>query len=380
MRSRMISLQYSILAAVFALGFGAYRAQMPLGRAARAFHLVNSGSRTLLVTPEGGKLWLRALDQVHVLPEAANPSHLAPGSLDRRSSALVREIRDEGFNALGANADPELWHRGMPYIQSLHLTRLLEGSQGGSVVNVYAHGFAAQVRQLAMDACAPRADDLGLIGYVSDDTLPWDPAKRAASVLAFYLRQPTRTPARQRAVDYLQDLYQGDIRKLDRRWGIQAALFPAVQAPPHPTRAERLAIAADAARFADNVLVRYLRVAADAVHEADPYHLFLGATLRFEPAKPPRAGSAQAEAWMIADVNSVFILPGQNAPEVLASLARLTPRPVLAVWQGCGPPPAGGPLAAPQLIGFEWSPGGDWRHGRCALAARAWSQLRPSVP
>jgi hypothetical protein len=366
----MIRLQYFTLAAALALGLRAPRAPS-LPAAAGAFHLARRGGRAALVTPAGHALWLRALDHVYLYPPGAPAPGLPPAAIDQRGAAILQALRADGFNALGGDADPELWRRGVPFIQSLHLTRLLEGSQGGAMVDVYAPGFAAQVRELAMDACAPQARDAGLIGYLTDDSLPWDPLDHAGAVLAFYLRLPLQAPGRQRALSYLQDLYAGNIRRLDRRWGLRAKSFPDVQAPRHPSAAADQAINADGARFAQDVLVRYLRVAADAVHAADPRHLFLGVPLPFQPSAP---GSPEAAIWTIADVNVIRFRPRQDP---VAALTALTPRPVLALWQGCGTPPSPAAVRSPRLIGWIWSPTGDWRQGRCAQAARLWSKLRP---
>lgn len=371
---RMIRLQYFTLAAI-ALRLAVGTAMAQTGGTDSAYRLVEHGGRAMLAAPGGGVLWLRALNHVHIVTAGAPRADLAPAYLDQRSQHMLAAMHRLGFNALGGDADAELWHRGLPFIQSLHLTALLEGSQAEPMVNVYASGFAAEMERLAMDACAPRATDPGLIGYFSDDSLPWDPATHAGAVLGFYLSLPLRTAGRQRAVDYLQDLYNGDIGRLDRRWGLKARLFVNVQVPAHGSPAAQRAVNADAARFAEDVLVRYLRTAASAIHAADPHHLFLGANLEFDPARPPAPGSAAAAAWTIADVNSVLIRPGQDATAVLAALARVTPRPVLAQWTGCGPPPPAA-LDSPRLIGFLWSPGGDWESGPCAAAAAAWGRLR----
>ncbi len=370
----MIRLQYFTLVA-WALAAGASLAAQA-GGAVPAFRAAERGGRAVLTAPGGGTLWVRALNHVHLIAASAPRTDLAPAYVDQRSAAILAGMQRDGFNALGGDADAELWHRGLPYLESLHLSDLLASRQAEPLVDVYAPGFAAQVEQLAMDACAPRAKDPDLIGYFRDDALPWDPTTHAGAVLGFYLSLRPGAPGRQRAVEYLQDLYGGDIQRLDRRWGLKAKLFVDVQAPPHPSAAAQHAVDADAARFADDVLARYLQTAADAIHAADPNHLFLGANLEFNPARPPAPGSAAAAAWMIADVNSVLIRKGQDAAAVLAALGRITPRPVLAQWTGCGAVPAAAARAWPRLLGFLWSPTSDWERGRCATAAAAWGRIR----
>lgn len=355
--ARIPRLQYSILlgglgAVLLALGGW----QLPSGLV--GFFRLGAGASPRLIAPNGQPITLRAVSHVHLISPSAPRTDLAPAYVDERSQAIVANLRQWGFNALGGDVDADLWHRGLPFIQSLDLAQHLQAEQQTALFDVYAPGFPAQVQALAQAACAPALNENQLIGYVSDQGLTWDPARHAAEVLTFYLQLPVGAPGRRRAEDYLRVRYGSNIKRLNQAWGGKAQDFISLTLPA----ANAAAFAADAAPFARQVLVRYLQQAANAIHAADPNHLYLGAEL------DPSGGGPE---WAIPDVDSVRLSPAQDPAPVIATL----PKPVLAIEEGCGTVAAATQslLDNSKVVGYVWSPGGDWQSGACALqAAQAW--------
>lgn len=325
------------------------------------FRLTAGSTPVHLVAPDGQPFRLRAADHVHLISASAPRTDLAPAYVDQRSTAIIHGLHAWGFNALGGDSDADIWHRGLPFIQSLGIAAHLQANQQTPLFDVYAPDFPAQVQALVQTACAPEVNDHELIGYLSDAGLSWDPARQAAPVLSYYLSLPASAPGRQRAQDYVRLRYGSDIKRLNRAWGEKAGDFIALTLPA----GNAVQFEADAAPFAQRVLVRYLQVVANAIHAADPNHLYLGAEL--EPGD-------SAPAWMIPDVDSVRLSPAQDPAPVAAAL----PKPVLAVEDGCGPVSAAtrALLAIPNIVGYIWSPDGDWQSGACAAqAVGAWAGM-----
>jgi|GEM_PF-4328110 len=363
---RRIFSQYSIGMLALAIGCGWVAA--PLRAQSGQFYQVTTrGGVAWLLSPRGAPTLLLGLNRVLLITPSAPRTDLAPEYVDQRAAHLVSALEAAGFNTLGPDTDADLWHRGVPYTQTLELSRHLQADQQTSLVDVYAADYAEKLRALVEAACRPRAHDPDLVGYFSDDGLDWDPASHPTTALAYYLGLPLAAPGRQRATDFLRDRYHSDIAIFNRTWGIKVKDFIDAAFPAAPNAAA----IHDAVAFANQVLLRYLQTASDAIHATDPNHLYLGASLGFAPA------TAASLEWNIPDVASVGLLPGQDPGAVLSGLQDITPHPLLLEAHGCDLPPASW-RSMPGLaawIGYVWSPSADWETGPCAAAMAAWAQI-----
>ncbi|MGH9520836.1 MAG: hypothetical protein ACRD2D_14350, partial [Terriglobales bacterium] len=328
--------------------------------------------------PAGMAQLLFAVNHIRLVTASAPRTDLAPAYVDERTAAIVNGLKQWGFNAFGGDADADIWHRGLPFIESLEISRHLQAVAQTPAFDVYAPTFPAQVEQIVSDACAPRAQDSELIGYISDQGLDWDPVLHPAVVLKFYLSLPLQAPGRQRAMDYLRLRYNDDIRPLNRAWGTRAKDF--TELSPPPTADSNPAFVHDAQPFAEQVLVRYLQTAANAIHQADPNHLYLGANLAANPQSLPRPESNLALAWNIPDVAS-FLAPATGVGAFLASLTTVVHKPLLVSFEGCaGVVPDAGLFHAASLIGYVWTPAPDWQAPPCAaMAASPWRRLNQTA-
>lgn len=332
------------------------------------YHVERLSGRAWLLAPNGSRQLLLGLNHVHLVSASAPRTDLDPAYVDQRSAQILGAMAQLGFNTLGGDADADLWHRGLPYVQSLDLSHHLQADEQTPVVDVYAPGFTERIQALANAACAPRSRDAELIGYFSDDGLAWDPGRpgQAAALLRYYLGLPLSAAGRQRAMDYLRIRYNSNIVPARQAWGVKARDFLELTTPA-PTPAAETAFAADASGFARAVFLRYLQAAADAIRAADPNHLFLGANLH--PA-------SAAMAWTAADVTSVAVGDATDVAAVVTLMHQQAAHPLLVSVTGCARPPDLAPLwRAPEMVGVMWSPDGDWQSGACAQAAPAWRAL-----
>ncbi len=238
---------------------------------------------------------------------------------DAWESSVLSRLTDWGFNTIGAWSDPELWKREFPYTVILNIAEHAGADwQHGHPVDVYAPQFEFSAQQIADKECRPRAQEKFLVGYFSDNELRWGPDWRGTeTMLEMYLELPSDAAGSQHAVQFLRKRYEGDIGKLNRAWNVEAKDFTSIPLPG-TTDAYR----ADAETFLAEVADRYFQICAQAIHDADPHHLYLGA--RFAGKVP----DVVFRAARFADVASINIYSFDPRP-LVEHLYQLAGKPVL---------------------------------------------------
>jgi hypothetical protein len=251
-------------------------------------------------------------------PYAEALDHIYPDRNAWGLEALAR-IRLWGFNTVGAWSDPILWMHAVPYTVILDFaTRAGANWQNGIPVDVYDPRFETTAHNIAGEICQPRRFDHTLLGYFSDNELRWGSDWRGKeTMLDMYRKLPPGAAGHQKAVEFLQAKYAGDIRKLDQAWGVSVAGFEDAQVAGSTD-----AYLSDAAEFLEKVATRYFEVSERAIHGADPNHLYLGA--RFA-GKPPEAALRGARN---VDVVSINVYDFDPRP-VIHTVFKVTSRPVL---------------------------------------------------
>jgi hypothetical protein len=372
MRQRMGKIQYSGRGVALACAALALTMAFVLsGQEGNGFYrLAQRNGAEVVVSPSGVPEKLAALNHVHLVSASAPQPDLSPAYVDQRSQAIIAALRADGFNALGGDTDADIWHRGLPFLEDLDVSGHLQADQQTPAVDVYADTFAPEVASLVSSACAPRAADPDLVGYISDEKLTWDPGENPTAVLAFYLSLPISARGRLRAIDFLRERYHSQIAALNRAWGVKVKDFIYIAPPPRATPA----YTADGAAFAAPVVARYLQVTANAVRAADGHHLFFGAGLVPSPATP-------AEIWKISDLALVRAPLSAAASALASQVAALTSGAVVVSVSGCdNPSPLATLNSTTSVAGVIWNPDTDWQSGRCAAAARQWRTLNPQHP
>jgi hypothetical protein len=281
-----------------------------------------------LIDPSGKPTLSIGVDQIAYEPDRIRGTGPAPyreavSKLypDRNAwdlGALFR-LRTWGFNTIGAWSDDELWSLGVPYTVILDIAaRSGADWQHGKVADFFDRRFETTARNLAALACRPRSRDPLLIGYFSDNELRWGSDWRGKeNMLQMYLAMPEGAAGRKRATDFLRERYSNDIAQLRQAWGIAAADFEHL--PPVSTTE---AFKGDSDAFLELVAARYFEVSAQAIHAADPNHLYLGA--RFAGRVP----DAVLRGARSADVVSVNIYSFDPRP-LVEHIYEVTRKPVL---------------------------------------------------
>jgi len=283
--------------------------------------------------------------------------------------ALAR-MRLWGFNTIGAWSDPELWTHSVPYTVILDIApRAGADWWHGKPVDVYDPRFEIAARDIAQKMCAPRKDDRYLLGYFSDNELRWGPDWRGKeAMLEMYLKLSAGSAGRQKAIEFLRQRYGDDVGKLDSAWGANARDFDNLVVP-----GSSAAYQDDAERFLEAMATRYFQVCAEAIHQADPNHLYLGA--RFAGRVP----DAVLRGSRAADVVSVNVYSFDPRP-LLEHVFEVTAKPLMITefafraedaglpnTQGAGPKVANQSARAkaykdyvvwleslPEVVGYHW--------------------------
>ncbi len=292
------------------------------------FHIENRGGVWWFSDPAGAPVLSVGLDTIRYEGDRIHGTGAAPyleavkkkySDRDAWESEALKRLRGWGFNTIGAWSDPELWPRGMPYTVILDVAdRAGANWQYGRPVDVYDSRLESTAKEIAAKECAPRAHDRLLVGYFSDNELRWGPDWRGReTMLDMYLALPAGAPGRDAAIHFLQHRYADDIERFNRAWQVNAADFNDV-----PTHSQTEAHQADSDEFLGMVAERYFRTCADAILNADPAHLYLGARFAGKVPDPVLRGARAA------DVVSVNIYSFDPRP-LVEHIYQVTGKPVL---------------------------------------------------
>ena len=292
------------------------------------FHVEQRDGVWWLIDPSGNPTLSVGVDHISYEPDRIKGTGPCPYREalekiypDRNAWGLMAlaRIRMWGFNTIGAWSDPELWTRDIPYTIILDIAQRAGADwQHGRPVDVYDTRFEEAAREIAGHVCQPRRYDHALLGYFSDNELRWGPDWRGKeTMLEMYLKLPAGAGGRAKAIEFLKERYGNDIGKLNEAWGVSATGFDGLSSGGTTD-----AYKADADQFLENVAARYFDVCAQAIREADPNHLYLGA--RFA-GKPPDAVFRGAKA---ADVVSINIYSFDPRP-LVKHIHALTGKPVM---------------------------------------------------
>jgi hypothetical protein len=213
-----------------------------------------------LVDPDGGRFIHKGVASVNTIPTKGANVALAKAFVDKSgwAEATTAQLRAAGFNGTGSwCADAELGAaKGKPV--RTKLLSLMSGygkKRGGTYMQpghvgypgdcpfIFDEGFAAYC-QSACAALAADKDDPWLLGYYTDNELPW-----SSEMLPRYLKLSAEDPGRRAAEAWLA------ARKVE-----PAQLTESL-------KDEFLEFAAE----------RYFRITTTAIRAADPHHLVLGA-------------------------------------------------------------------------------------------------------
>lgn len=263
------------------------------------------------------------------------------------------------FNTLGAWSDEKIAQEETKKRQHLFYTIVLHAADSfddwshEGLPDFYDPKFEQSVKETAKKLCAPHADDERLIGYFSDNELPW--LTPLNPLLIQYLNKPAGSPGRRFAYTYLKHHY-ASFAEFNRVWTTAATSWQQLEASDNKFNASRgdkdkqEKFDKDCKVFAGFAASQYFEVVERSIKAVDPNHLNLGCRFREYPGvEVLRACSAHVD---VISFNCYDIDPDKTLTRYEA-----TGRPLLigefsfrAVDSGLPNKKGAGPLVASQKL------------------------------
>ncbi len=335
------------------------------------FHTERLNDRWMLVDPDGCGYVLIGMSGIGYYPSESGGGRRRRWGWERRGSerldrmrALLKEkyptrrdwanaqhrrLRDWGFNALlgRGNEDVDV---PLPYAVLLSLSG---GWRSETFQDVWSDQFEQRVLQSVAERCAPRKDDPWLIGYFTDNELPWYHSW-GGGMLDEYLSHPPDAKGGAVAVEFVRERYGDDIRAFNAVWDAAYAGFEALLADtevgPGP-QFDKQRVTEDRRAFLQRVSERYHRFTYHAIKDVDPNHMVMGT--RFLTGDVPAAVARGMRGNV--DVVSTNAYLVKNYPDrTFSMLSRLAEAPLLATEFGYSARDSGVPMdhtgAIPRVV------------------------------
>lgn len=285
------------------------------------FHTTKQGGRWWLVDPEGCLALYKGVAAVRSLetPGAEAAFRVKFGGESNWAVQTAALLRENGFIGAGAWSDTDSLRsvsHPLVYTRVLNFMGGYGRKRGGTYAQPGHTGypgdcifvFDPEFEIFCDESAKPLAaakDDPYLLGYFSDNELPFRPAS-----LSNYLALPEKDPGNQAALAWLR-----------ARHGNQAS---ARDATPQ-----------DQSDFLEFVVERYLRLASQAIRRYDPNHLFLGTRFYGTDLSQPEVFRAARSQVDIVAVN--WYHAWTPDPDRLAMWERESGKPILITeWYAKG--------------------------------------------
>ena len=271
-----------------------------------------------LVDPDGHPFFSQGINNVTFdgTPDknGATPYHDAVvakyGTPESWATAQVQRMHDWGYNTLGGWSQADRFAGRMPYTVLLNQTSQSSGT--GEMQDLFEPSWEASARASAAGAAAQHQDDPYLLGYWSDNELHFGPDWRPLHLFDSYLSRPAAAAGKQRLLTFLHGRYPS-FAAFAADFTTSATGWADLDGPATVTGWNATGGEATRAAWVGEVAERYFSVTADAVHDADPHHLFLGARFISQTTGRPVLEAA-ARHVDVASFNLYEILPELVAP------------------------------------------------------------------
>ena len=295
------------------------------------FHISERDGIWWLVTPRGSAFISKGVNHVSFHADHAPKLGYSPyqravqnkyGSQDAWAEAVVKRLRDWGFNTLGSWSGQSTFNHSMAYTVKLNLaTRVGANWLKGAVGDFFSEDFEQKMEDTCQQLCGPRSDDPWLLGYFTDNELRWGADWRGKlSLLEEYLRFQEGTAGRKAAIEFIEQRYI-DVAALNRAWGTKITSWDELSGREEITGD---VVREDQAAWQEVVARRYFATCRKAIRKADPNHLILGC--RFAGQAPAPVLRGLRDYVDVVSLNNY----GQTAPVgVLMDIHHLTGLPVM---------------------------------------------------
>ncbi len=142
------------------------------GKKTGFFHIEKLNEKHWFITPEGNAFFSKGVNSV-------NTDGVKKADGDQNwATRTVRQLRDWGLNTAGCWTMREVGAAGIAWTPRPHLS----GTHGGKLPDVNDPAWARQVRERAVNECAPYKNDPWVLGYFLDNEIRWDGDEAKAAI------------------------------------------------------------------------------------------------------------------------------------------------------------------------------------------------------
>ena len=223
------------------------------------FHTEKIAGKWWIISPEGNGFLSKGVNSVH----PPHQSTFTTGGCEE----TARMLGSWGMNTAGCWSDPALAGKGV----TLALRCKITGAHQNGFPDVFDPAWKTSVLKEAISECSIHRNNPWILGYFTDNELPWKHDDKADEFVEEFLKLPQGSPGRTAAEE-----------------------------------AKRSGIAAMKA-FREKVADLYFRTTAEAIRTADPNHMILGC--RFAGRPPMGVVAKMAGQADIISINNYSNLP-----------------------------------------------------------------------
>lgn len=283
--------------------------------------------RWWLVTPDGHPFWSAGVNGVRPTGTTdrdggtpyADAVRATYDSDAAWADAQVERFRQWGVTTLGGWGEEALplFAGRMPYTYVLDLARDVDDQGRFSWADLWDEAWADGARTEIAEAVAARRDDPWLVGWFTDNEMPWGmgiSGDGLVTMLDLDLARSADAPGKQALVSFLRDRYDDDLGRLAADFPtLTLASWEELAAPQEPVLLAETQGGKDTqVAWATAVAERYFGVVGPALQEADPDHLDLG--VRFVAvATPQPVLEVAARSVDVVSVNFYEMTPAFDA-------------------------------------------------------------------
>ncbi len=213
--------------------------------------------------------------------------------LGRWCDEKLAQVKDWGFNTLGAWHEKRFWGDGTPKTVEIRMSRYAKKANvdwGTGFPDVFDKSFKASVYKALAECFYEKGEallrDPGLIGYYTDNELHWwghggkwgdnepDAEEQSVNLVDDYFELPAYAAGKRAWVQYVSEKY-GTITKLNEAWGSEYVDFDDLR---HIAvyRARPEVLHADKLGFLERIAEVYFATTSHALKLYDPHRLNLG--------------------------------------------------------------------------------------------------------
>lgn len=237
-----------------------------------------------------------------------------------------KRLQDWGFNSVGAWSSDEIYRTGLSHTRVAWL--------GGynrkpdlRLIDVFSPEYDRRIEADAKVEVAPYADDPNLIGFFTNNELPfygehgW-PTDPDQSLFDRYIALDANAPGRKAAVAFFRNSYP-TLKDAQKDWDINSFddLETAKKLSTRSLGGQRFKY-----QWAGEVADKYFSLARDAIRRHAPNHLILGS--RFAGKPPASVARAQGKYCDVASINH-YSPSGHPDVAMLRNLHALTGKPIM---------------------------------------------------